>query len=150
MRMAGLIVRVLLLACFLGLCPAQSSLYGQEAKLEEVNFCDLVQQPERYNGHLVRTTATYSTTVHSAGLTGKTCPTGTNAKRYAAVVFGKDFDTSSPNAKTLSRILKKGQSAEAVVIGVVHAAAHERYGYYDAPLQLELKSVEKIKRDPSP
>jgi hypothetical protein len=150
MNMALLIVRVLPLACFLVFCPAQSRLSGQEAKPEEVNFCDLVQQPERYDGHIIRTTATYSATAHSAGLTGKTCPSGTNAKRYAAVVFGKDFDTSSRNAKTLFHLLQKGQSAEAILVGVVHAAAHEKYGYYDAPLQLELTNVEKIKRDPSP
>jgi hypothetical protein len=145
MKKAEATVRALLLAYVLVFCIVHSSLFGQETQPEGIDFCELVQNPGRYDGHLISTTATYSATVHSALLTGKACPATPTEKRYISPSYSKDFNSSSYNAKLLFKIIKKGQSADVSLIGLVHASAHQKYGYYDAPLQLEINKIEKIK-----
>lgn len=138
------------LTCLVAFCIAESDLSGQATKPEEVSFCDLVRDPTKYDGHLVRITAQYSATVHAALVTGKACPSPLTERYFAAPTWGRDFDLSSKNAKSLLKLLKKGDTAEITLVAIVHAVPHEKYGFYDAPVQLELKIIERLKRDPSP
>jgi hypothetical protein len=150
MKTADTTVRALLLASVLVFCIVHSRLFGQETQPEGVDFCDLVRDPGRYDGHFISTAATYSATVHSALLTGKACRATSTEKRYVSPSFSKDFNSSSHSAKLLFQIIKEGQSADVSLVGLVHASAHQKYGYHDAPLQLEINRIEKIKRDSSP
>ena len=45
-------------------------------------------------------------------------------------------------------ILKKGDAAELTLIGFVHALPHEKYGFYDAPVQIEIERIEIVKTRP--
>jgi hypothetical protein len=137
-------------ACLFAFCIPASSLSGQAPEPEEVSFCDVVREPANYNGHLVRITAQYSATAHAALMTGKACPSSSTAKYFAAPAWGSDFDAFSKSAKALFKILKKGDAAELTLIGFVHALPHEKYGFYDAPVQIEIKRIEIVKRDFSP
>jgi len=98
----------------------------------------------------VRITAQYSATVHGALMTGKACPSSSTVKYFAAPGWGSDFDASSKSAKALFKILRERDAAELTPIGIVHALPHEKYGFYDAPVQIEIKRIEIAKHDSSP
>src|ERR1700689_3080693 len=94
-------------ASLLVFCTAESSLSGQAMKPEEVDFCDLVREPAKYEGHLVRISAQYSTTIHAALITGTACPSPSNERYFEAPTWGPDFDLANKNAKFLFKLLKK-------------------------------------------
>lgn len=128
----------------------QFKAFGQEERPQRVNFCDLVRQPGRFDGHLVRTTATYSVTMNSGVLTDKTCPSTLTEKHVVVISFSKEFDSKGHNAKSLFQSVKKGHSVEVVLVGVIHAAPDQTYGYTDAPSQLETSNIDDLKHDPTP
>ena len=78
------------------------------------------------------------------------CPSPSTEKYFAAPIWGHDFDLAGKNAKSLFKILRDGGTADVTLVGIVHALPHEKYGFYDAPVQLELKKIEIVKRDPAP
>jgi hypothetical protein len=127
-----------------------SGLFGQTSKPEEPSFCELVREPTKYDGHLVRISAQYSTTAHAALIAAKSCPSSSTEKYFAAPTWSHDFDLAGKNAKSLFKILRDGGTADVTFVGVVRALPHEKYGFYDAPVQLELKKIETVKRDPVP
>jgi hypothetical protein len=115
-----------------------------------VLFCDMAADPVKFDGQLVKTQAQYSGSDHGALLTSSSCPSPSGSKKYANPRWGSSFDSSSRNAKILTTLLRKHETADVTVTGVVHAKAGVWYGIYDAPFEIDLQKIDEIKRDPNP
>jgi len=135
------------LSSLLAFCIVEPTVSSQSANPEEVNFCDLIREAAKYEGHLVRIAVYYGATAHAALVTGKGCPSSPTEKYFAALTWGHDFDLSSKNAKSMFGLVKNGHTAEVTLVCLVHAG--EKYGFYDAQVQLELKKIEAVRRYPS-
>jgi len=139
-RSFGRSVPATLILYFLGSVSA----WAQALKPNEVKFCDLIRDG-KYDGKLVKTTALYSRKIDGDSLTSNDCPSTLNEQHTANAIIGHDFNQSSRNAKALSKLLKRGATAEVTVTGVVHAQPGQEHGYYQVPLQIEIKEVDEVK-----
>jgi hypothetical protein len=118
---------------------------AQVAKPEEVKFCDLLRDTEKYDGRLVKTRALYSRTIDGDSLSSEDCQSTLKEQHTADPITGQGFDRSSRNAKTLSKLLKRGVTADVTITGVVHAQHGKEHGYYGVPLQVEIKELDDVK-----
>jgi hypothetical protein len=118
---------------------------AQVAKPEEVKFCDLLRDTEKYDGRFVKTRALWSRTIDGDSLSSEDCQSTLKEQHTADPITGQGFDRASRNAKTLSKLLKRGVMAEVTITAVVHAQQGKEQGYYAVPLQVEIKELEDVK-----
>ena len=118
---------------------------AQTAKPEDVKFCDLIHDATKYDRRLVRTTALYSRTIDADSLSNKDCPSTLEHQHTADAIMGRGLDRASRGAKDLSRLLKKGLTAEVTITGFVHAQHGHEHGYYEVPFQIEIEQLDDVK-----
>ena len=130
------------------LWPADVS--AQSAKPEEVKFCDLLRDAARYDGRLVKTNALYSRAIDVDSLSSKDCPSTLKERHTADPIMGRAFDRNGKSARMLSKLLKKGVTAEVTITGTVHAQLGQEHGYYQVPVQIEIGEVDDVKPATNP
>jgi hypothetical protein len=137
----GSSIRAIVISFFL----SSVAVSAQTAKPEDVKFCDLIRDTAKYDGKLVKTTALYSRTIDADSLSNKDCQSTLKEQHTADAIMGRGVEHASRGAKDLSKLLKKGLTAEVTITGFVHAQHGQERGYYEVPLQVEIEEVNDVK-----
>lgn len=110
--------------------------------------CELVSDPDKYAGKPIKVRAVLASGPEFAVLRDDTCqPVPASGKRLLAT-FSEDYDSESPLAKKLSKMLKTKQQAQVTVIGkfddLGHATDHQNCCRYKLEVQ-QVLTVNEVK-----
>lgn len=149
-------MRNVILAVFLFLLapagiPAQQSSETQ-SQIQTVDYCILRNDPDLYNGHIIRVTGIYLRGFEMSAFYGKACVDDRSVMRYetwvekfyrAKIVSGQD--TSAIVATFLSG--KGGSELEVTLIGIFRGSKEGRgFGHLNgSKFQIEVSNIESAK-----
>lgn len=150
MKQAGLIQNTIL---SVGLLFLSASLIGWQnvndgrAKVVDVTFCDLVREPSKYDGRVVRVAAIYSAIMHTSYLYEPNC---NSRDHYIHSRLDCDSDES---CKNLQDLLSKNSSSyiigsrtNIVAVGIFKGPGDSGRGYgleSAFHFELDIKHIEK-------
>src|SRR2546426_112928 len=111
-----------------------------EARAEPVPYCELVLNPEKYDGQTILTEAVWERLFHSGALADRSCPRVGGRAALTAPAFSREV-MHNGLGKTLGKILAKRGVAVVDLIGVFHSRKGENYGPDNQRYQIEIRSL---------
>ena len=106
-----------------------------------VQYCDLVREPGKHDGHLLRTEAVWQKMVHSGALADRSCPASGPDLLLTLPSFSQDSNFKSAIRKELWKLLDKGGTARVRIMGIFHGAKGRPYASDGQRFQMEIKCL---------
>jgi hypothetical protein len=118
---------------------------AQESNVSrEVNFCDVVEFPEKYDRQVLSVDVILRPSEHALYLYGERCvpKEGYNVTTLAILPPGWE---SMPNGRKLTAILRKGRPAKVRVMGTFEND-EQRYGPHPSRFRFSISKVNSVTR----
>ncbi len=128
---------------------AQSSDRPRENRAEPVPYCQLVQDPNKYDGQVVLTEAVWERLFHSGALADGSCLRVAGRAALTMPAFSSELNHDK-QWKILGKILTKRGVALVDVIGVFHNHKGQDYGPDGQRYQIEIRSLLAVTEIPKP
>jgi len=112
-----------------------------DAGIQLVPYCDLVRDPGKFDGHVVRTDAVWQRMIHAGALADRACPSSGSEPLLTLPSFAEKSNFESTQRKELWKLLGKGGDARVRVMGTFHGPKGRPYAADGQRFQLEIKCL---------
>ncbi len=113
----------------------------EDTSVQLIPYCDLVRDPSKFDGHVVRTDAVWQRMIHSGALADRSCPSSNSEPLLTLPSFAEKSNFESSQRKALWKLLGKGGAARVRVMGIFHGPKGRPYAADGQSFQLEIKCL---------
>jgi hypothetical protein len=103
-----------------------------------VSYCDLVRDPSKFDGQLVRTDAVWQRMINAGALADRACPSSGSAPLLTLPSFVEKSNLNSSQRKALWKLLGKDGAARVRVMGTFHGSKGRPYAADGQRFQIEI------------
>jgi hypothetical protein len=115
--------------------------YIEDTTVPFIQFCELLQNPQKYDGHLVRTEAVWQRMIHSGALADRVCSRTSSELLLVLPSFSQDSNYKSRLRKKLWKLLDKEGAARVRIVGIFRGPKDRPYAAEGQDFQLEIKCL---------
>lgn len=116
----------------------------EDTKVPFVLYCDLVHDPMKFDGHLVRTEAVWQRMINAGALADRSCAVASSEALLTLPSFSKDSNFNSSLRKELWKILDKDGAARVRITGTFHGPKGRPYAADGQKFQIEIACLLKV------